>query len=157
MQTDEIPNVIEPGEPHYIDVVINGETIRFPIYEFARMAYDLLPGWLKSSKVAIKIERTDYTPQKRHEEETKMEMARSGLKGLVAGMGLIPDMGKSLYGEKWRLSMREDTMPIISQWMLWFLISHLALNPLEIFVDKDGIVRGIQPLHPIEGEEYESN
>lgn len=115
-----------------VDITIDGVVFHFPLNALADVIFAAIPDWLKDSNAVIPVEKPeDKTPEQIRHEQGNLEMARAAIKGFVAAIGMLPEMGHELYGPDFKLG-RRDSLPLISRWMTWFIVSRLALNPAAI-------------------------
>jgi hypothetical protein len=133
--------------PIYFNIYDEGElktqfAIAITPAQIAYLMYGIIPDWLKDSQAAIPMDESKDRDTARSQ-QALLQTGRIAMKGFVAASGMLLNMGHDLYGANWNMKPREDSLPIVSRWMSWFIAAQVAKAPLEITVE-NGYIRHIR-------------
>ena len=122
--------------------VVHELTIGVAPIQIASLVHAVIPGWLKDSRVPIPMNDA-IDPIEAKGKAQLLETGRIGMKSFVAASGMLQSMVHDLYGPNEDVKPRADSLPVVSQWMSWFVAAQIAKSPIEIVIE-DGIIRDIR-------------
>lgn len=125
----------------YLSLKLRNEYYYIPIEMAGRGLFQLIPGWLRDSK--IDPPEPDESSQKMGFSKSMAIMLRSGIKGLISPW--LPRIYLAFYGQKMKVD-RSDTMPIIMTLLVNFVVRQVWEHPMEFVVDETtNTVIGVRP------------
>jgi hypothetical protein len=132
-------------ELNSIKIIIDGKEISFPFISARTFIMNIIPAWMKSSEIE---------PPMQEEADGNalispdiLKIIRSGFKNLARP--LLPRLYLAIYGKKLDIG-RNDSLPVLMQLIVDFVLLQIILNPIEITTHEGNITsfrpfkRGVQ-------------
>lgn len=126
------------NNPLKLRILLNDNPVQLD-YQTARMTlWALIPDWLKSSTIDPPEPETD---QQTNIAPGLLKVVRSGMKNLARPF--LPQLYKALYGQDLHLG-RNDSMPVLVQLLVDFIVLQALQHPLEVKTDGEGNIQEVR-------------